>query len=45
MNDAWWEYIFCVYLAVAVLEPEELHRLLRAVDGDDCTKIEAAVRF
>jgi hypothetical protein len=24
------------YLAVAVLEPEELHGLLRAIDGDNC---------
>ena len=28
----------CCYLAAAVLEAEELHRLLRAVDGDDWMK-------
>jgi hypothetical protein len=33
----WWESIF-FYLAVAVLEPEELDGLLRAIDGDNCRK-------
>jgi hypothetical protein len=31
-------WLGCCYLAAAVLEAQELHRLLRAVHGDDWMK-------